>query len=80
MGKTIVWQKNVEEDEQGKEIITYTVKAKEIIRETEKAVYVNLLYWRHGSGNYISFKEYAGHKVWIPKSAIIEIEEERCAV
>jgi hypothetical protein len=67
--KTIVWNKNIER-KGGKEVETFTIKVKEIVRETEKAVLVNCIYWYHG-GRAVSFKEYDGYKVWIPKSSIL---------
>lgn len=52
-------------DAEGNE--TYIVR-EEIIKETEKAIYVKI-----ESGSVVG--SYAGWKTWIPKSAIINIEK-----
>ena len=67
--KTIVWNKNIDMVN-GKEVETFTIKVKEIVRETEKAVLVNCIYWYQG-GRAVNFTEYDGYKVWIPKSSIL---------
>ena len=73
-GKTIVWDKEYEYDHTGKEIVVYTIKYNSIVKETEKAVCVDCTYWYHG-GRRVSFTEYTGYKVWIPKSAIARYED-----
>ena len=78
--RTIVWHKNVETNfETGEETITYTIKVNGIVRETEKAVCYDCVYWYIG-GRSINFTEYSGHKVWIPKSAIIDYDYKGLAV
>lgn len=78
-GKTIVWNKNFEYDKNGKEIVTYTIKVNGIVRETEKAICFDCVYWYHRSRT-VNFTEYTGYKVWIPKSAILEYDNRGFAV
>ena len=66
--KTIVWEKTMS-FENGDIIDTYSIKVDSIVRETEKAVCVNCVYWWLGYRE-VNFTEYKGYKVWIPKSAI----------
>ena len=72
-GKTIVWHKHFDFIN-GEEEEVYTIKIKEIVRETEKAVFVDCVYWYHLSRS-VNFTEYTGYKVWIPKSAILKTTE-----
>jgi len=69
--KTIVWDKKYIYDEDGNEQAVYKIGIADIIKETEKAVYVNCKYWSQKS-RYVNFTVYDGFKVWIPKSAILE--------
>lgn len=69
--KTIVWDKKYTYDESGNEQIAYKIGIADIIKETEKAVYVNCEYWSTKSRT-VNFTIYNGFKVWIPKSAILE--------
>ena len=78
-GKTIVWNKQVEYDKNGEETYVYTIKVNSIVKETEKAIYVDCVYWYHG-GRSINFTEYTGYKVWIPKSAILSYDDRGYAV
>ena len=75
--KTIVWNKKVDHDKDGNETEVYTIKVNGIVKETEKAICFDCVYWYHGGRN-MSFTEYTGYKVWIPKSAILGYKE--CAV
>ena len=74
--KTIVWNKHYDFDKNGNEVPVFTIKVNSKVRETEKAICFDCVYWWLGSGlrNSINFTEYTGHKVWIPKSAILEIQ------
>lgn len=72
-GKTLIWDKQYEIDSNGDEIETFRIKVNEVLKQTDKAVYVDCSYWRHGSGRGINFTEYTGYKVWLPKSAILTV-------
>ena len=78
-GKTIVWDKKYDYDEKGNEIEVFKIKVFNIIGETEKALWCDCTYWRHG-GRTLNFTEYAGYRVWIPKSAIVSMTEVNVAV
>ena len=69
-GKTIVWKKHLDLINGGDKEV-YTIKIKEIVRETEKAICVDCVYWYNLSRS-VNFTEYTGYKVWIPKSAILK--------
>lgn len=71
--KTIVWDGQFEYNENCEEIKVYTIKVNSIIRETEKAIYVDCCYWYHGRT--VNFTEYTGYKVWIPKSVILKYKD-----
>lgn len=49
----------------------YILEIEDIITETPNAVQVDCKYFRTSSGDYIDVNQYSGHRVCIPKSAII---------
>ena len=78
-GKTIVWKKQLEYGDDGKVITSYVIKVDHIVKETEKAICFDCVYWYHGSRT-VNFTEYTGYKVWIPKSAILKYDNRGFAV
>jgi len=70
--KTIVWDKQYDYDENGNEVAIYNIGVEDIVKETEKAVFVNCRYWSTRSYR-PNFTVYNGYRVWIPKSAILKI-------
>lgn len=67
--KTIVWHKYIDEDANGNPFDRFYICVNSIVRETDKAVQVDCSYWWLGRRD-VSFEEYTGYKVWIPKSVI----------
>ena len=72
--RTLVWEKmdgcffaDLTDDE-----FVYSISVADIVAETEKAVCFNCKYWSTRSYR-ANFTVYEGHKVWIPKSAIIRM-------
>lgn len=72
--RTIVWEKidgcfyaDLTDDEN-----VYCICVDSIVSETEKAICFNCKYWSTRSYR-ANFTVYTGHKVWIPKSAIIRM-------
>ncbi len=78
-GKTIVWKKEATYDSEYNVVPCYTIKYDSVVKETEKAICLNCCYWYHGNRR-VSFQEYTGYKVWIPKSAIVSYDERGCMV
>lgn len=70
--RTICWDKQYRFDEDGNEVEVFKINVKDVEKETEKAICFNCQYWSTRSYR-PNFTVYDGHKVWIPKSAILEM-------
>lgn len=70
--RTIVWDKQYRFDNEGNEYPVYKISVADVVNETEKAICFNCNFWSTRSQR-VNFTVYNGHKVWIPKSAIIEM-------
>ena len=70
--RTICWKKQYLLDDNGEEYLTYSINVNGVVKETEKAICFDCNFWST-RGYTANFTVYNGHKVWIPKSAIIEM-------
>ena len=52
----------------------YIINVNGIVKETDKAICFDCNYWST-KGYTVNFTVYHGHKVWIPKSAILRMSE-----
>jgi len=68
--RTLCWDKVLDYDKNGKEVECFALYPESIVKETEKAVCFDCKYWSQ-RGREVNFTVYHGHKVWIPKSAIL---------
>ena len=70
--RTICWKKQYLLDDNGEEYLTYSINVNDVVKETEKAICFDCNFWST-RGYRANFTVYSGHKVWIPKSAILEM-------
>ena len=72
--RTICWDKfeNYEFVDLTNDEYLYSISVNGIVKETEKAVCFDCNYWST-RGYRANFTVYSGHKVWIPKSAILKM-------
>ena len=71
-GRTLAWGTIYRLDDNGNEVEYFKIRVNGKTQETEKAICVDCIYHKESYGYEIDMKEYSGHRVWIPKSAIIE--------
>ena len=68
--RTLCWDKCIDFDDKGNDFECFALYPESIVKETEKAICFDCKYWSHRSQR-VNFTVYHGHKVWIPKSAIL---------